>query len=196
MHDEMTFRVEPAGLRPDLARAMNDGQRRALSRYGLEWMVKDAPPGRGVLLLVAEAARGALCAGLRLHRRTADGVLPLEEAISVPQAVQRKLEQRQAEGLAEACAFWVAPEVHDRHLAVRLLRFALAVSARAQLPHLVALAGPHSLPLALRVGFALDPSEPAFAYPDAHFRSRLVWRSAAAPTLSQPRAFDHEGVSP
>jgi hypothetical protein len=146
-----------------------------LAKHGLGHLAKPAPKEVGIYLVAALTPSGEPRAGLRLHRRTADRPLPLEEAVELPRRVKLKLDALEPEGLAELCAVWVAPDEKDRFLALRLVRYAMAAAPRVGLPNLVAFGGQHSIPLARRAGFQLDPTDPVFPYPDHRFLSRLVW---------------------
>jgi hypothetical protein len=183
------FSLERAGRARPLANAMANGQRHALRRFGLAHLVQPGDVDPAAYLIAAHRESGPVCAGLRLHPRRAAHPLPLELAVAIPAGVVLKLDQLEPRGLAELCALWVSADVEDKHLAVRMLRFAIRASAGLGWATLVALGGQHSLPLALRVGFRFDETEPTFVYPDERYRSRLVWlrmsRSAAEAGLKR-----------
>jgi hypothetical protein len=171
------FSLARAGSAPALARAFAEGQRRALSHHGLAHLVPARPYSAGDDLLVTQTASGSLLADLRLRRRTSGVPLPLEEALALPAWVRRQLNQKTPEGLAEAGAAWVADTAHGLDLTSRLLHLAVELATVSGLRHLVGLSAEHSLPIALGAGFAVDALLPAFPYPDARYRSVVVWRS-------------------
>lgn len=175
---DLYLRFERADLAPRLAQAMYDGQRRALRQFGLEGMATKPPLEPGVLLVVARTGDSQLCAGLRLQRRTADRALPLEAAVELPEASRCKLDELEPRGLAELGALWVDPAMRSEAVADIVVHFAITVARTHHMPNLVSLGARHSIPLALRTGFRLDSTEPAFTYPDSRYQSRLVWRPA------------------
>jgi hypothetical protein len=170
----MHFTVIRASEAPDLARAMYEGQRAALRPYGIDHLAK---PGTqpDAYLVAAELAPGKPIGGLRLQQRLSNRGLPLESSITASEAIARKLDRYEREGLVELGGMWVAEPEAETHLADRLVYLGLEVAAAAGMRHVVALGGQHSIPLALRTGFRLGGGEPVFAFPDTRYRSRLVW---------------------
>ncbi len=194
MPTDLRFRVAPAMEAPQLLRALSEGRRRALSRHGLSVAASDLQAEPGVVAIAAESASGQLCGGACLHRRSADRSLPLEELFELPESVHAKLEHLAPEGLGEVAALWVAPEHRSPLLPEAILHAAIAAGLASGLPHLVGLAGPHTVALARRAGFLPDPGEPVVPYPTPRFRSRLVWRlGPSTHPITQTTA---EGSSP
>ena len=170
----MHFTVIRAAQAPELSRALYEGQRAALRPYGIDHLAK---PGTqpDAYLVAAELEAGKPIGGIRLQQRLPNRALPLESSIAVSAATARKLDRFERQGIVELGAMWVAEPEAEPHLADRLVYLGLEVAAAAGMRHVVALGGQHSIPLALRTGFRLGPGEPVFAFPDARYRSRLVW---------------------
>jgi hypothetical protein len=120
----------------------------------------------------------------------------LELAIELPRAAKGKLDDLEPKGLAELGATWVDPAMSHRDIAEVLVQFGIAVARSHGMPNLVSLGSQHSIPLALRMGFLLDPSEPVFRYPDARYQSRLAWSTAdRSLSLGPKTSRAHEGAS-
>ena len=170
----MHFVITRAREAPVLALAMAAGQQIAMQPYGIDFLVNPHihPEAR---LVAAVGDAGMPIGGLRLERRTPEHHLPLEGEVALPEASQRKLEGRAAAGLVELCGMWVEREAGERRLPDRLVRLGIALAAAEGVPHMVALGGQHSLPLALRSGFHFEDGEPVFPFPNPKYRSRVVW---------------------
>ncbi len=170
----MHFIVIRAAQAPDLARAMFEGQRAALSPFGIDHL---AQPGTqpDAYLVAAESPPGTPVGGLRLQQRLPERRLPLEASVALSPAIERKLARFEREGIVELGGMWVANSDGEPNLPDRLVYLGLEVAAAAGMRHVVALGGQHSIPLALRTGFRLGGGEPVFAFPDNRYRSRLVW---------------------
>src|ERR1700722_11761696 len=96
----MHFTVIRAAQAPDLARAMYEGQRAALRPYGIDQLAK---PGTqpDAYLVAAEVAPGRPIGGPRLQQRLPNRHLPLEGSITASEAIARKLDRYEREGLVE-----------------------------------------------------------------------------------------------
>lgn len=171
---------------PVAARAYVEGQRRALADFGVHRTTSMdlAWSDPGVRLVLVEGNDGDARGGICIHQQTRSNVLPVARALaSLEPRVHETLISLAHLGVAELCAGWVSQKHRGAGLYAAAIHAAMAVMPLLAIPNGVGFGYTKTLGLYRALGFEADHTlgdGGTFAYPDARYRSTVMWGDCQA----------------
>ena len=178
---KLSCTIQKAKYSPDLHNAYLNGQKEALSCYGLSDLVPNEFSDEELenTYLVAFYDDSQMLGGVKIYLRTAQTPLPIEGVVKKHQALHKlpeKLDQMSSRiGVCETGALWATNSRRGQLLSIRMIKTASDFAFNLGFGACLGFIGP-AIKTSLRVGYVRDNSFSPVAYPDDRFLSQIVWR--------------------
>lgn len=188
-HEPITIDVFCAAERPDLTAICLFGQAESYGHYlgGPSAAACGRPRSlAGVCVALARDDEGRPHAGMRVHLRTPGEPLPVERALGERCAIAAAIAARGEAPLVELCGLWISADYRKLDLAAGVTRAALACARALGARAIVGCAHQHVLEFYRRYGAEVDRELGEHAYPDARYRTCVVWADPVALAGADP----------
>lgn len=176
---KVRFDVRDAEAHPELARYYFDRKHACYSRFGVAIAASPLPhnvrDGRVQLIVAVDCASQQVIGGISLFRRTAEGPLPIETALSGMSEMRREFDSWEGRHIVEISGMWTEEAWRKTGISQRLMHMAMATAHTLQADKIVAFGHHHMLALYETLGLVAEPSVEKFHYPNPDYVTALLW---------------------
>lgn len=162
----------------ELLKVLLEGQKLALSKYGLEDAIltqADLLAEPGTFAITANLPTGEIIAGLRIYTRTHNRLLPLECEGSYLPSEYRGIISKES-NLCELRGLWVSPDFSGQTLGIQISKYAVSHCYSLGYSSIVGTGQMRTFKyLGEPIGFQREMSIPPFPYPDERFDTIVAW---------------------